>query len=241
MGAIVSKRAPARSASRIEPPLSMLAPRKLPRQARSQATVEAIIRACAKLLASDCYNSLTTNSISERAGVSIGTLYEYFPNRESIVAALTASSCRRLVERMIRAAEEARGMSALEGVEHLLGAGIDELAAPDNVFKALLRQTPFTQRLPAFLEARRTLDALCHGIGQRAGDRINLPEPRTDAWLISQMLFSAMTEIAFRETDLTERDALVHELARLTFRMALGRDVTSSDLAHMASRSRIGR
>ena len=79
--------------ARIEPALAMLEPRKAPRQARARATVAAIIDACAQLLAAGPYDALTTNSISERAGVSVGTLYEYFPNRESIVAALTANSC----------------------------------------------------------------------------------------------------------------------------------------------------
>ncbi|MFC3070574.1 TetR/AcrR family transcriptional regulator [Phenylobacterium soli] len=223
-------RAGARGAARIEPSLTLLEPRKLPRQARSQATFEAIVDACAQLLASSPYEALTTNSISERAGVSIGTLYEYFPNRESIVAALTASSCRRLVQRMRHAVEEAAGMSDFEGVEHLLRAGIAALSAPENVFKVLMTETPFVLRLPVYREARATLDHLCQSITQGAGDRISLPEPRADAWLISQMLFSAMLEIAFRETTEQERVLLIRELARLTFRMGVGRDATPDEM-----------
>lgn len=182
-------------------------------------------------LAAGPYEALTTNSISERAGVSIGTLYEYFPNRESIVAALAASACQRLVTRMKEAVTETAGMSDFAGVEHLLRAGIVVLGAPENVFKVLFQEAPFVLRLPAFHEARATLDALCQGIGTAAAPRISLPEPRADAWLISQMLFSAMLEIAFLESGVAERDLMIRELARLTFRMALGRDVTSAELA----------
>lgn len=223
-------RSAARVAARIEPSLTLLEPRKLPRQARSQATFEAIVDACGQLLASGSYEALTTNSISERAGVSIGTLYEYFPNRESIVAALTASSCRRLVMRMKRAVEETAGMTDFQGVEHLLSAGIAALSAPENVFKVLMTETPFVLRLPVFRDARATLDHLCQSISKAAGDRIRLPEPKADAWLISQMLFSGMLEIAFRDSCEQERALLVRELARLTFRMGVGRDPTEAEM-----------
>jgi hypothetical protein len=90
--------------------------------------------------------------------------------------------------------------------------------------------TPFVLRLPDFQQARATLDTLCQQIGREAAARIHLPEPRADAWLISQMLFNAMLEIAFLETGKAERDLMVRELARLTFRMAVARDVTGPEL-----------
>ncbi|ABD86365.1 TetR/AcrR family transcriptional regulator [Rhodopseudomonas palustris] len=63
-------------------------PRKLPRQARSLATVGVILDATALLLVDEGYDKTTTNRIAERAGVSIGSLYQYFPNREAVVAAV---------------------------------------------------------------------------------------------------------------------------------------------------------
>jgi AcrR family transcriptional regulator len=218
-------------AARIEPSLTFLEPRKRPRQARARATYAAIVDACAQLLAVDSYEALTTNGVAERAGVSIGTLYEYFPNRESIVATLAADACHRLVARMHRAAEESVGMGDFQGVEHLIRAGIAAMAAPENAFRTLVHETPFVLRLPAFREARLTLDALCQGIRVGAGPRINLPEPQADAWLISQMLFSAMLEIAVLETGPAQRVLLTRELARLTFRMAVGREASAVEMA----------
>ena len=59
--------------SRVAPGVAFqLEPRKLPRQARSRATFNAIVDACGQVLSSGSYDALTTNSISERAGVSIG-------------------------------------------------------------------------------------------------------------------------------------------------------------------------
>jgi AcrR family transcriptional regulator len=63
-------------------------PRKQPRQARSRATVDAILTATAQVLVEAGYDKATTNMIARRAGVSIGSLYQYFPNKEALVAAL---------------------------------------------------------------------------------------------------------------------------------------------------------
>src|SRR5438552_3934720 len=63
-------------------------PRKRPRQARSQATVDAILEATTRILLKQGFDSLTTNAAAAAAGVSIGSLYQYFPNKEALVAAL---------------------------------------------------------------------------------------------------------------------------------------------------------
>lgn len=63
-------------------------PRKQPSQARAQLTQAAIVEAAARILESDGQSGLTTNHIAQRAGVSIGSLYQYFPNRDAILAAL---------------------------------------------------------------------------------------------------------------------------------------------------------
>jgi AcrR family transcriptional regulator len=65
-----------------------LAPRKRPKQERSEATVEAILQAAAQIFERHGYAAGTTNRIADRAGVSIGSLYQYFPNKDAILVAL---------------------------------------------------------------------------------------------------------------------------------------------------------
>ncbi|MEM7219426.1 MAG: TetR/AcrR family transcriptional regulator [Pseudomonadota bacterium] len=62
--------------------------RRQPRQRRARQTVEAIVEAAARVLIERGPAGLTTNHIAERAGVSIGSLYQYFPNKGAILAAL---------------------------------------------------------------------------------------------------------------------------------------------------------
>src|ERR1700727_158166 len=75
-----------------------LTPRKAAKQARAQATVDAIVEAAAQVFESLGYAAATTNRIAERAGVSIGSLYQYFPNKDAILVALAR---RHLAEGMV--------------------------------------------------------------------------------------------------------------------------------------------
>ena len=61
--------------------------RRSPKQARSRATLEAILEAAAQILERHGPAGLTTNDVAERAGVSIGTLYQYFPDKTAILVA----------------------------------------------------------------------------------------------------------------------------------------------------------
>lgn len=63
-------------------------PRRRPSQSRSKVLVDAIIEACRLILAEEGVEQLTTNRIAEVAGVTIGSLYQYFPNKEAILANL---------------------------------------------------------------------------------------------------------------------------------------------------------
>lgn len=80
-------------------------PRKLPQQDRSKFTVEAILTATAHILTEEGYDKASTNRIAERAGISIGSLYQYFPNKESLITALRdrhVSSIMEIVESKLK-------------------------------------------------------------------------------------------------------------------------------------------
>lgn len=61
---------------------------KIPVQKRSRETVASIVESCSRLLVQDSYHAITTDKIAEMAGVSIGSLYQFFANKEAIVAAV---------------------------------------------------------------------------------------------------------------------------------------------------------
>lgn len=69
-------------------PADSLKPRKAPRQARSTATVTAIHEATIQVLLSDGMARLTTTRVAQRAGVSVGTMYQYFPHKQALLYAV---------------------------------------------------------------------------------------------------------------------------------------------------------
>jgi AcrR family transcriptional regulator len=94
-----------------------LKPRKQPVQARSETTVLAIFEASIQVLLSAGYRKFTTTRVAERAGVSVGTLYQYFPNRQSLIRAVLE---RYLVE---------MSASIQADCQALRGRSLDESAA----------------------------------------------------------------------------------------------------------------
>ncbi|WP_353428831.1 TetR/AcrR family transcriptional regulator [Paracoccus denitrificans] len=75
-------------------------PRKTPVQRRSRVTVDAIFEATIQVLLAEGLARLTTTRVSERAGVSVGTMYQYFPNKQALIIALNERYLNTLAERV---------------------------------------------------------------------------------------------------------------------------------------------
>lgn len=73
-------------------------PRKEPTQDRSRALVDALIEATARILTAEGADAVTTNRVAEVAGASIGSLYQYFPNKEALLAALLERELHRDID-----------------------------------------------------------------------------------------------------------------------------------------------
>ncbi len=89
------------------------AARKTPVQQRSRRTVDEILGAAARILVEDGYSAMTTNDVAAAAGVSIGSLYQYFPNKDALL--------RALVERHLDAVERALATRAAQWRDELPG------------------------------------------------------------------------------------------------------------------------
>lgn len=114
-------------------------PRRKPRQARAQATVDAILQAAAHILVEQGFEGFNTNAVAERAGVSVGSLYQYFPNKEAIIAEMVRVKRARLLNGL-QAAEVAHQETTLpEALEALVAATITHQKGWPQLSQALDR------------------------------------------------------------------------------------------------------
>jgi len=114
-------------------------PRKTPVQARSTVTVEAIYEATIQVLLSQGAERLTTTRVAERAGVSVGTLYQYYPNKQSLLFAVLERHFDKVSDAVEAAYEHARGWPLAEMVKEVVEAFVDAKMERTDISTALYR------------------------------------------------------------------------------------------------------
>lgn len=120
--------------------MSKRAPRREPRRRTGRAIVDALLDAASGLLATQGLAGMTTNAVAERAGVSVGSLYQYFPNKQALVSAVSDRLNAALVaevERLV-ASDLAADVKLDALVALLCSSDVGDLA----VRRALLRDVP---------------------------------------------------------------------------------------------------
>lgn len=113
--------------SRIKPDKTVSKPLKRPSQARAKFTVQAIYDAFVRIWRSQGWDGLTTRAIALETGVSVGTLYEYFPNKHALLSGYVRHCMEMLLDAIDRQVIQAPGLAWQERVRRLiqLSCGID--------------------------------------------------------------------------------------------------------------------
>ena len=113
--------------------------KKQPRQARAVATVDAILDAAAQLLIEAGWDACSTNRIAAHAGVSIGSLYEYFPGKDAVFAELRRRHGRKWYEALMR---EPRPTAPAEVIRYLVTNRVAFVLDNPTLYVALETQVP---------------------------------------------------------------------------------------------------
>ena len=114
-------------------------PRKTPVQARSTTTVEAISEATIQVLLSHGAERLTTTRVAQRAGVSVGTLYQYYPNKQSLLFAVLENHLNRVMARVEAVCESACHKPLGEMIREMVEAFVDAKMERADISVALYR------------------------------------------------------------------------------------------------------
>jgi AcrR family transcriptional regulator len=112
-------------------------PRKTPLQARSTVTVDAISEAAIQVLLSHGIERFTTTRVAARAGVSVGTLYQYYPNKQSLLFAVLELHMNNVAARVEAACESASHKPLAEMMREMVEAFIDAKMERADISTAL--------------------------------------------------------------------------------------------------------
>ena len=119
------------------PKKSRLNARKQPRQARSQETVAVILEAAARVLEESGLEGYNTNAVATRGGISVGSIYQYFPNKDALTLALIARFDDELLDKVRTAIAGAEASSLRQSLKLLIRALIDVHAGRANLNRIL--------------------------------------------------------------------------------------------------------
>ncbi len=121
------------------PTLIALEPRKTPVQARATATVDAILEATIQVLLTFGADRLTTTRVAQRAGVSVGTLYQYFPNKQALLHAVFAEHIESISRRVEAACHHAHSQPLAEMIKHVVETYVDAKMERADIAVALYK------------------------------------------------------------------------------------------------------
>ncbi|TKB14423.1 MAG: TetR/AcrR family transcriptional regulator [Mesorhizobium sp.] len=187
----------------IQRPSPSISTRKQPKQARATELVAAILQAAAQVLASEGAQRFTTTRVAEKAGVSVGSLYQYFPNKAALLFRLQSDEWRQTTDLLCGILEDVE-IPPLERIRTLVHAFIRSECDEAAVRGALDDAAPLYRDAPEAQEARATANGTVE-----AFMRETLPEAADDARAMAgQLIIKTLSAMGadFSENPRTEAE-----------------------------------
>jgi len=190
------------------------APRKRPRQERSEATVDAILEAAAREFAAEGYEAATTNKIAEAAGTSVGSLYQYFPSKDAIAVELARRFRAGRLD-FVRTQLEAVGEKPLElVVGTLISSFILAEGIRPELYRVLIEQVMRTSARRELRGYEEKLEAVVVEAIRRVKPTPEVADPELAAFMIVRMVL-ALVHAANADKHRYSREAMAGELTKM--------------------------
>ncbi len=146
---------------------AILTPRKGASQQRSRATIEALVEATARVLVKEGFDQANTNRIAHEAGVSIGSLYQYFPSKEALVVAVIERHKSEMVDVLRRTLVKVETLPIDKAARELVEMMIEAHRVNPRLHRVLVEETPRTGELGAIDSFDRDFHALIRAYLER--------------------------------------------------------------------------
>jgi AcrR family transcriptional regulator len=202
-------------------------PRKSASQKRSQAMVEALLDATARVLTKQGYDRASTNRIAATAGVSVGSLYQYFPNKEALVAALVARHNREMLQLLRDALKEVASLDLATAMRKVVRAAVDAHLVDSALHRIFAEQVPRMGQLAKIEALQRETFLLVRGYLEERRNEISVADLDSATSICVTTVEALTHQFVIDKPDAPEgdRERFIDEVARLItgYLMPVGR------------------
>lgn len=196
-------------------------PRKAARQQRSQATVDAILEAAARLFAGDGLSRVTTNQIAELAGVSVGSLYQYFPSKEAILGELIDRHAEQTMARLAAVLAAFAEGPIPEALRQIVAILLEADTVDRNLHRVFLDELPAAGRTAQRQEEIRRVTLVIRELLALRRDELRVGDLDVAAFVVVQALEAVTNAAVIEYPDRLRDPALIEEIAALAARYLL--------------------
>jgi len=194
-------------------PAESLKPRKKPTQQRSQLTWDIIIEATAQVFSTYGYEKTSTNLIAERAGVSVGTIYEYFPNKDVLLTELQSHWNDLCWDYVKNLPAQDPNLPLEEGVRLMLRNWVGILQLNPTLYRALINDLPTRgNKWKADARLNETVLFVASELA-RHSDRLRNPNIALSCEVLVRGIQAYLDHVVVAEPNRLHSEELVEELA----------------------------
>jgi AcrR family transcriptional regulator len=192
-------------------------PRKSASQKRSRAMVETLLDATARVLVKEGYDRASTNRIAVVAGVSVGSLYQYFPNKEALVAALVARHNREMLDLIREAMKRVASYDLPMALRELVKATVDAHLVDSALHRIFAEQVPRMGQLAKIEALQRETFLLMRGYLEERRSEISVRDLDATTSICVTTVEALTHEFVINEPDALagDRDRFIDEVTRL--------------------------
>lgn len=192
-------------------------PRKEASQERSRATVAALLEATARILVREGFDKASTNRIAEVAGVSVGSLYQYFPGKEALVAAVIERHRQQILQAVRGELAQAANQPIKQGVRTLVAVAVKAHRIDPNLHRVLAEQIPRVGGLEKAETFNRENYAIFRNYLEARRDDLRVDDLEIAAFLCVTSIEAVTHNAVLHHKIVSEEamDALIDEATRL--------------------------
>jgi AcrR family transcriptional regulator len=196
----------------------LIKPRKIATQQRSRATVDALVEATARILVKEGFDKASTNRIAAVAGVSVGSLYQYFPGKEALVAAVIERHQQAIMQMVRRELAGVLTESIDTAVHKLVAVAVKAHRLDPELHRVLAEQIPRVGKLENLETFNRENFTLFGAYLERHRDELRIDDLALASYVcvtaIEALTHTAVLHYSKMLSD-DMMEALVEEAARL--------------------------